>query len=391
MDIYSRKSRWKIYLALAGLVIIVISLIYTTNVANKIADEERNNAEQWAKAISLLGQSNEDSTFLELSFEYLFEVVTANKNIPAIITDDNGDVVDFVNFDTSRVSLDRQLEYMRTAIGDSIPIASSYYRNHVHYKNSRLLTQLIYFPYFQLALIAIFIGVSYILFSWARRSEQNQVWVGLAKETAHQLGTPISGIVAWIEHLKLMSEDDEDLRDIADELRKDVNRLEKITERFSKIGAIPELHSGNILENIERNMRYIKRRAPRRVEFEYPITDPPVEVEFNASLFDWVLENLLRNALDAMSREGKISVRVYPTKDFVNIDISDTGKGIPANKFKTVFQPGFSTKKRGWGLGLSLTKRIIKNYHNGRIFVKESAVGKGTTFRIQLPRKSKDN
>jgi len=388
MDIYSKKSRWKIYLALVGLIIVVISLIYTTNVASKIAKEERNNAEQWAKAVSLLGQSNEDSTFLELSFEYLFEVVQSNKNIPAVITDENGDILDFVNFDTTKVSLEKQLNYMRMNTSDSIPIA---FRYHVHRKNSQLLTQLIYFPYFQLVLIAIFIIVSYFLFSWARRSEQNQVWVGLAKETAHQLGTPISGIVAWIEHLKMMSEDDEDLRDIANELRKDVNRLEKITERFSKIGAVPELKSGNILEIIERNMKYIKRRAPRRVEFEYPVSEPPIMVAFNPALFDWVLENLLRNALDAMSREGKIAARVYPTKDYINIDISDTGKGIPPSKFKTVFQPGFSTKKRGWGLGLSLTKRIIKNYHNGRIFVKESEIGKGTTFRIQLPRKHKKN
>lgn len=388
MDIYTKKSRWKIYLALTGAIIVLISLVYTSYIANEIAIEERQQAKQWAGAISVLGQSfGEDSVVAEMSIQYIFDIVTENKNIPAIITNEFGEVVDFVNFDTSKVNLNRQLALMRSEVGDSIPVKTRYYSNYVHYKNSRLLAMLKFFPFFQLGLIALFIGISYWLFNWARRSEQNQVWIGLAKETAHQLGTPISGIVAWIEHLKLMAEGNEEINEIADEMRDDVKRLEEISERFSKIGAIPELETQNILTVVHKNMSYMKRRAPRRVEFEYQETDPPILANFNAPLFDWVLENLLRNALDAMSREGKVTSEVFETEDSVIIDITDTGKGIPPAKFKTIFKPGFSTKKRGWGLGLSLTQRIIKNYHNGRIFVKQSEVDQGTTFRIELPKK----
>lgn len=392
MDIYTRKSRWKIYLALAGVAIVVISLIYTNYVALKIADEERKNVKMWAGAVSVLAQSTIEDTlsgFGEIGVEYAFEVVHGNKNIPAILTDEYGNIVDFANIDTSRLSLERQLQWMRTNVRDSIAIRSPYYLVYAHYRHSRLLTLLRNFPFFQLGLILVFIAVSYWLFSWARSSEQNQVWVGLAKETAHQLGTPISGIVAWIEHLKLIAEDNEEINDIANEMADDVNRLQEISERFSKIGAIPELKAQNIIGVVEKNMSYMQRRAPRRVKFEYPTLEnsTPIEAYFNVALFDWVLENLLRNALDAMPKSGKISADVFETPDAVIIDIEDTGKGIPANKHKTIFQPGYSTKKRGWGLGLSLTKRIIKNYHNGRIFVKKSEVGKGTTFRIELPKK----
>lgn len=387
MDIYTKKSQWKIYLALTGAIIVIISLVYTSYIANEIATEERKKAKQWAGAISVLGQSfGEDSVVAEMSIQYIFDIVTDNQNIPAIITNEFGEVVDFVNFDTSKVNLNRQLALMRSEVSDSIPVKTRYYSNYVHYKHSRLLSMLKFFPFFQLGLIALFIGISYWLFNWARRSEENQVWIGFAKETAHQLGTPISGIVAWIEHLKLMAEDNEDINEIADEMRNDVKRLEEISERFSKIGSIPELKTQNILTIVHKNMTYMKRRAPRKVEFEFQEIEPPILANFNAALFDWVLENLLRNALDAMTNKGKITAEVFETDLLVIIDITDTGKGIPPAKFKTIFKPGFSTKKRGWGLGLSLTQRIIKNYHNGRIFVKQSEIDQGTTFRIELPK-----
>ncbi|MEL7221639.1 MAG: HAMP domain-containing sensor histidine kinase, partial [Bacteroidota bacterium] len=223
----------------------------------------------------------------------------------------------------------------------------------------------------------------------SRRSEQNRVWVGMAKETAHQLGTPISAILAWIEHLKLVRAEDAETMEIAGELRNDVQRLELIADRFSKIGSTPKLDQINVYEEINICKDYMQRRAPRKVSFDFPsLEETPILVGINPPLFDWVIENLLRNALDAMDGKGEIAAEVYEDNTNVYIDISDTGKGIPAANFKRVFQPGFTTKKRGWGLGLSLTKRIIEDYHQGKIFVKKSEEGKGTTFTISLPKKS---
>jgi two-component sensor histidine kinase len=387
MDIYSQKNRWKFWLAMFGLLIVGTSLVYTNYVVQKVAVQERARAEQWAEAIAVLSLPFEaDSLFVEESTTLIFKLIESNKNIPAIVTDEGGRIINYANYDTAKINLDKELAEMRASGNDSIEISTRYYQNFVHFKESILLKLLRFFPYFQLILISLFVGIGYFLFNWARRSEQNQVWIGLAKETAHQLGTPISAMMGWIDHLKLIGEDNEELMDIADELSKDVDRLNKIADRFSKIGAIPELTQQNVLEIIEHNMIYMKRRAPRKVIFQYPPTSPPIFANINAPLFDWVLENLTRNALDAMSKEGKICVEVIEDQDDVMIDITDTGKGIPQKIFLTIFKPGFSTKKRGWGLGLSLSERIIKNYHNGRIFVKESKLGEGTTFRIQLPK-----
>jgi signal transduction histidine kinase len=387
MDIYTQKNRWKIWLALCGLVIIGTSLLYTNYVVKRVAVQERARAEQWAEAIAVLSLPfDADSLFVEESTTLIFKLIESNKNIPAIVTDEGGRIVHYANYDTTNLDLEEEMAEIRELGKDSIEISTRYYQNFVHFQESTLLRLLRFFPYFQLILISIFVGVSYWLFNWARRSEQNQVWIGLAKETAHQLGTPISAMIGWIDHLKMLGEEDEELTDIANELEKDVDRLNKIAERFSKIGSIPELTEQNVHIIVERNMSYMKRRAPRRVVFEYPAIEPPILANINAPLFDWVLENLLRNALDAMSREGKISIDVFEDQDDVIIDITDTGKGIPEKTFNSIFKPGFSTKKRGWGLGLSLTERIINNYHNGRIFVKESSLGIGTTFRIQLPK-----
>lgn len=390
MDIYTKKTRWKLYLALSGLVIIAVSLFYTNYVVGRIAEQERQNAKQWAGAISLMALPlEEDSLFVEESTPYIFDIIMSNQNIPAIITDEAGRVVEYANIDTSKVDLNKTIAKIRKeGLNDSIKIATRYYTNFVHYQESRLLKLLRYFPYLQLLLISIFVGVSYWIFSWARRTEQNQVWIGLAKETAHQLGTPISAIMGWVETLKYMGEEDEEILEIGEELEKDVSRLTQVAERFSKIGAIPELTNQNVLEIIERNMDYMKRRASKNILFEYPKAseETPLIANVNAPLFDWVLENLLNNALDAMEREGKITVEIIEDTDEIIIDVTDTGKGVPEAKFNSIFKPGFSTKERGWGLGLSLAERIINNYHNGSIFVKESALGMGTTFRIQLPK-----
>ena len=257
----------------------------------------------------------------------------------------------------------------------------------VYYKNSILLSLLKYFPLVQILLIVAFIAFGYFAFSSARRSEQNQVWAGMAKETAHQLGTPISAIIGWIEHLKTMWEEDEPTQEVLQELTNDVKRLDLIADRFSKIGSAPTLEPVNIYEQLEICRIYMQRRSPRKVVFNFPGTDQVEKiVHINRHLFDWVIENLLRNALDAMDGTGAIDCLVKHEKGFVVINISDTGEGIPPSKFKTVFQPGYSTKKRGWGLGLSLAKRIIESYHSGRIFVQESVLNKGTTFTIKLPK-----
>lgn len=391
MRIYKRKANWKIGLAITGLLIVLASLTYTWYVASQIEKEEYQKIETWAKAVSLMTKvpiEGNDQRFTDESINYLTGILTGNKNIPAILTDEWGYPIDFVNVDTSRITLDNALAQMR-AHGDSLALKDGSFSFHVHFDESSLLKQLKIFPYLQMVLIAIFVGVSYWLFSWARRSEENQVWVGLAKETAHQLGTPISGMIAWIELLKSLEYEDEMIDEAVFELGRDVNRLEQITERFSKIGARPELQMQDILPVIERNMDYIGRRAPSQVKFIGPTLTTPAVAAFNASLFDWVLENLLRNALDAMGREGEIRIEVQEHPHHLYIDVSDTGRGIPSALHKRIFKPGFSTKKRGWGLGLSLTQRIIKKYHSGKIFVLESEIETGTTFRIILPKKVK--
>lgn len=256
----------------------------------------------------------------------------------------------------------------------------------LYHFDSKLVGYINYFPLIQLLLVGSFVLLGYFFLTGSKRSEQNRVWAGMAKETAHQLGTPISAIIAWIEHLKLTDPSEEQL-EIVEELRSDVNRLELVADRFSKIGAEPVLTSVNIYEEMDECRQYMERRAPRKVSFSYPEPiEGNLEVRINKHLFDWVVENLIRNSLDAMDGKGELSAKIYEEGSYINIDMTDTGKGIPSGKHNTVFQPGFTTKQRGWGLGLSLAKRIIENYHKGKIFVKSSKPGVGTTFTIRLPK-----
>jgi signal transduction histidine kinase len=247
--------------------------------------------------------------------------------------------------------------------------------------DSYVLTQLRYFPYIQLAIISIFLLVAYMLFSTARRSEQNQVWAGLAKETAHQLGTPLSSMMAWVDYLEAKDVDPETI----EELRKDVNRLSTITDRFSKIGSNPSLVPENLVSVIYSSVSYLKTRTSQKIIYSVNVQpEQSIVVPLNLQLFEWVIENLVKNAVDAMTRQGIISIDIFEEEHEVIIDIADTGKGIPRNMFRTIFNPGYTSKQRGWGLGLSLSKRIINEYHKGKIFVKSSTLGKGTTFRIVL-------
>jgi len=382
MDIYDKKSRWKWYLAFAGVIIIAISMVYTSYVANKLAKEERKNVENWGIALGEIN-SGEDPEFVLHS-----KIMEGNTTIPLILVGETGKVEGSKNFSDEKEEdfefLEAELARMKAAEVEPIVVGVQ----KIYAKPSRLIQLLKYFPIVQIILIAAFIAFGYLGFSAARRGEQNRVWAGMAKETAHQLGTPISAIVGWIEHLKVMNEEDENTQEVLKELSNDVKRLDLIADRFSKIGSEPTLEPVNVYEQLEGCRAYMQRRSPRKIVFDFPgLEHPPETVHINGHLFDWVIENLLRNALDAMEGTGKIAAKIYTDKDFVNIDISDTGSGIPASKFKTVFQPGYSTKKRGWGLGLSLAKRIIESYHSGRIFVNKSVQNEGTTFTIKLPKR----
>ena len=253
-------------------------------------------------------------------------------------------------------------------------------KQYILFKDSDVLVRLRYYPYFQLAVIALFLFVSYLAFSSSRKAEQNQVWVGMAKETAHQLGTPLSSMLAWLELLKMKGTGTE----YTSEIEKDLQRLQTITDRFSKIGSAPALKRENVYTVMQHSVDYIRSRSSDKTVFKLEAPDYEVNVPMNVPLFEWVIENLLKNALDAMSGTGSINVKISDQQQFVYIDISDSGKGVPKNAYKTIFKPGYTTKSRGWGLGLSLSKRIIEEYHGGQIFVKSSELGKGTTFRIVL-------
>ena len=381
------------YLAAAGAVIVIISMIYTKYLTDQLAREELKKVEQMKRAYETLSLPTTDTSQLNCDVTFQNSFLETNTTIPIMLVDANGNPQAARNFgeknDTSATFLTKKLKDFKAARQQPIEVSIFGERQFLYFEHSFILTLLTYYPVVQLVLISAFIAFGYLGFSTARRAEQNRVWVGMAKETAHQLGTPISGIVAWIEHLQGLREEDQEMIEVLDELRNDVTRLELIADRFSKIGSAPELKPVNIYDELERCRQYMQRRAPRKVAFEFPdpAAQPPLTIRINSHLFDWVVENLIRNALDAMEQGvGKISATVYEDETSVYFDISDSGKGIPASKFKTVFQPGYTTKKRGWGLGLSLAKRIIEDYHSGRIFVKKSAPSEGTTFTIQLPK-----
>ncbi len=385
MDIYKQRSYWKIILAIAGTIIVIVTLLYSNYLSTNLAKNEEKNARLYALAL----QNFYEVEDLNASFRLEGEI-TQNNAIPTIIENELGEL-EGSNFGETR---NYDQDYLRSVI-DKLkangfePIQGEGYAKRIYYTRTRLYRLITYYPYIQMLMVVSFICFGYLAFGRSRKAEQNRVWAGMAKETAHQLGTPISAILAWIENLKLTTEDNEMQNEIIKELEHDVSRLELVADRFSKIGSKPELVKTNVIEVLDEIKNYMKRRAPRRMEFHFPdLNSTPVYASLNGHLFTWVMENLIRNALDAMGGEGKISASISEDNEMINIDLSDTGKGIPSNKFKTVFQPGFSTKKRGWGLGLSLVKRIIENYHNGKIFVKKSKINEGTTFTIRLPKAS---
>ncbi len=382
-DIYSRKSRWKALLAVAGMIIVIITLFYSQYLAERLKENEKNNVELYAQTLRSLSDQN-NNIDLQLQLEILERI----NNIPVILESDLGEleghnfVLDSVISEQS--FLEKELDWIIKNGYEPI-VGPGGYATKIYYKNSPLYSRIKYFPIVTVLLLGTFILFAYYLFSSARKSEQNRVWVGMAKETAHQLGTPISAILAWIEHLKEYTNGHPEQEEIVEELIKDVDRLDLVADRFSKIGSAPKLVKIDLYKELEDCKNYMQKRAPKNIKFDFDSGDSKF-VMINKHLFDWVVENLIRNALDAMGSHGFITTKVYEENNYFCVDLSDTGKGIPASKFKTVFQPGFSTKQRGWGLGLSLAKRIIENYHSGKIFVKSSIPNEKTTFSIKLPK-----
>ena len=320
----------------------------------------------------------------DLIRSFFSEVVLNSASVPVIITDSTRqNVYQCGNIPASKVQDKAWIaQTLKSMASQNTPIRVDLADTGVHYiyyQDSFLLTQLKYYPVVQFGVIAVFLLIAYLLFSYARKSEQNQVWVGMAKETAHQLGTPLSSMVAWMELLKLKGLDEETVR----EIEKDVQRLETITDRFSKIGSAAKLEKTNVVEVIHETVNYIRSRISAKVTFNIqPDRSHKIMIPLNLHLFEWVIENLCKNAVDAMEGNGQVNIEITEDDDHIHIDIGDTGKGIPKSRFKTIFRPGYTSKARGWGLGLTLSKRIVENYHSGKIYVKSSILNKGTTFRI---------
>lgn len=384
MNIYQKRVQFKYLLLLGAVLIGAGSLWYTNRLVEKLANEERKKVELWAKATHLI--ANVDLPTESLSF--MIEVIQNNETVPVLIVDKNDSLRFFRNIDTNRINNPVYFEKLLTGMKlNSAAIEIDLGNNekqYLYYDRSIILRKLTLYPLIQLSVILLFILVAYLAFSSSRKAEQNQVWVGLSKETAHQLGTPISSLMAWKEILKMKSKDIQ----LVTELEKDISRLEKITERFSKIGAKPKLKPEDINSVVDSTVAYLKTRSSKNIAFIINSPDTPVIVPLNVPLFEWVLENICKNAMDAIDGSGTIQIQVIDNDKFVFVDITDNGKGIPRNRHKTIFKPGYTTKERGWGLGLSLTKRIVEEYHLGKIFVASSEPGAGTTFRIILNTKN---
>lgn len=394
MDIYNNKSKFKVGVVIIALLLAGASLYYTNTLIKKLEQRERRLIDLYAKGLEF---AVDEKIGNELTF-LMQEIIGANNSVPLILTDEKGDIISFRNIkvpepkntsvkeaqrilEKEKQILERELEKMKD---ENPPIEVSFGgKNYIYYRNSNLLSQLTYYPFIQFGVVVIFGLLTYLAFNYSRRAEQNRVWVGLAKETAHQLGTPISSLMAWVEYLRA---DDEADPIVADELEKDVERLQMVTARFSSIGSEPTLQPENISIVVQNFMNYLQRRISSQVKVRVKDWLPPEKmVNMNRYLFEWVVENICKNAVDAMGGRGELRLRLreIPEGDVV-IDITDTGKGMTKTQVKKVFNPGFTTKKRGWGLGLTLAKRIVEEYHKGRIFIKESEVGKGTTFSIIL-------
>ena len=403
MNIYDRRRTGKfIFLAVSAIAIIVFLLV-SNSLVKELAQQERERMSIWASATERLAKAD-----MESDFDFLLAIISQNNSIPVLVADSGYNILDYRNFplpdrddadgtpfsDLSKKNKSYLLQRLKNAgagkplyqLSESDPhfirvevFLNSY--QYIYYEDSLLLRRLSLYPYVQLGVMIVLALIIYSAVVYTKRAEQNRVWAGLSKETAHQLGTPISSLMAWNEYLASTGTDPE----ITDEMNKDIRRLSVIADRFSKIGSVPELQLEYINGIVGESLQYMKNRISGRVKLSVIPSDDDHGVMLSKPLFEWVMENLTKNAVDAMDGEGSITITTGSEKGKVWIEVTDTGKGISRKNFKNVFSPGFTTKKRGWGLGLTLVKRIIETYHGGKIFVKESEPGKGTTFRIELP------
>ncbi|RIV18764.1 sensor histidine kinase [Fibrisoma montanum] len=388
-DIYSQNNVLKIIVALNMLLVGTATLLYTNRLINRLEEREERYVQLQAKAISYLVDPSHNNSG-DITF-VTNEILAVNHSVPAIYVDPDGNISSRRNVDLPPGTFEEQQQFLRREIAEMreshVPIVVEIgdgRRGLVYYTNSSLLRQLKYFPYVLLIILGVLGVLAYLAFSSSRRAEQNRVWVGLAKETAHQLGTPMSSLMAWVEYMRADPQQYDE--SITDELEKDVRRLETITARFSSIGSIPTLKEENLSEVVFQFTDYLAKRISTKVNMTVTSQLPAGQTaKINKLLFEWVIENICKNAVDAMGGVGalRINMLALPHQE-IGIDITDTGKGISKANMQKVFSPGFSTKKRGWGLGLTLAKRIVEEYHNGKLFVKHSEVGKGTTFRIVL-------
>ena len=380
MHFFYFNSRIGKYIFFAVAIILVgSSLIISNNLVKKLELEERNKMEIWAAATSELASSESDS-----NFDLILTIIQSNTTIPVIVAENN-EIIQYSNItinstDTARYLANKLEEMQKKGSVIDIDLGNGE-KQTLYYEDSVLLKQLSYYPYIQLLVVALFVLIAYVGLVSVKRAEQNKVWVGLSKETAHQLGTPISSLMAWVELLKINDNVDPT---IVGDMDKDVKRLSTIAERFSKIGSIPDKELIYINELLDDTCNYMSTRISNRVNLNLHMPQDAEGTMACRSLIEWVIENLCKNAVDAMEGKGEINVTLTSDNKHIYIDVSDTGKGIARKEFDTIFKPGYTTKKRGWGLGLTLAKRIVEEYHNGRIYVKESEVGQGTTFRIEL-------
>lgn len=372
----------KIILVVAAVLIAVVSLVVSHVLIRDLAEEERSKTGVWAEAMKSLNNADANT-----DLNLVLKVINGNNTIPVIVKDSGGNIQAYRNVDIDAKNAEDSISVLcrKTENCDKIRIyIDENNRDNgfldVYYSESVMLRRLAYYPYVQLGVVMIFVVIAIFALLTSKRAEQNKVWVGLSKETAHQLGTPISSLMAWTQILKETYPDDE----LLPEMDKDVQRLQLIADRFSKIGSLPDPVPADLNEVVDHVVTYMGRRTSKKVNIEKHFPEHEVVVPLNASLFEWVIENLCKNAVDAMEGMGSITINVEDTENKVTIDVSDTGKGIRKKDVKNVFRPGFTTKQRGWGLGLSLARRIVEEYHKGRIYVKNSEIGRGTTFRIEL-------
>ncbi|WP_405608635.1 sensor histidine kinase [Polaribacter sp. Asnod1-A03] len=380
MIIFSNSILFRRITIIVSLVIVSLILWNTYIFFQKFKQEERAKMEILAAAQKEIATS----TDLDASVTLPLKIIENNNNIPMILVDDNGEIINSQNLDSKKALNPKYIEKILTRMkSENTPIEVSFSgenKQYIYYSNSDLLNKLTYYPLALILILVLFLSVVYMFFNSNRAAETNKLWTGMAKETAHQIGTPLSSLLGWIAILKMEKVDDK----YVEEIEKDVHRLNTIANRFSKIGSAPELKKENIITITKQAFDYLESRSSKQISFSFIAHHQETYTKINTELFGWVIENLIKNAIDSMLGKGKLKLNIESTSKKIKITISDTGKGIPKKLFKQIFKPGFTTKKRGWGLGLSLSKRIVEDYHNGKIFVQKSEIGKGTTFEILL-------